>query len=153
MAEQNRLARELESRETTQRKRGWTRPTLLPDPEPQDGWKFRWIRTSITGQADPMNVASKLREMWEPAKAEDHPELQMFVDPMSNSRFKGNIEVGGLMLCKAPLEAVAERNAHFAKETANQVESVDSTFMRQSDSRMPFFKERKSSVSFGRGTT
>jgi hypothetical protein len=152
MAE-NRLARELETRDTTSRKRGWTRPTLLPDPAPQNGWKFRWIRTSITGQADPINVSSKLREMWEPVKAEDHPELQMFVDPTSNSRFKGNIEVGGLMLCKAPVEAVAERNAFFAKETAQQVDAVDSTFMRQADSRMPLFKERKSSVSFGRGTT
>ena len=153
MAEQNRLARELESRETTQRKRQWVRPTLLPDPAPQNGWKFRWIRTSITGQADPMNVSSKLRELWEPVKAEDHPELQFYSDPTSNSRFKDNIEVGGLMLCKAPIEAVNQRNDYYAKEAQAQEAAVNNTLMRQSDSRMPLFREGKSTVSFGRGTT
>ena len=40
MAE-NRLARDLESRETTQRKKHWTPPELLPSPTPQQGWVFR----------------------------------------------------------------------------------------------------------------
>jgi len=153
MAE-NRLARELESRETTQRKQSWAPPSLLPDPAPSADWKFRWIRTSVTGQADPMNVSAKLREMWVPVKAEDHPELQLYNDPTSTSRFKGNIEVGGLLLCKAPRNMVEERNSYFANQTQSQLEAVDNTMMRQSDPRMnTLFKERKSSVSFGRGTT
>ena len=152
MAE-NRLARELESRETTQRKKPWAPSSLIPDPAPSKGWKFRWIRTSITGQADPMNVSAKLRELWVPCKAVDHPEMELYNDPSSTSRFKGNIEVGGLLLCKAPIEAVEERNAYYANQTQAQAEAVDNTLMRQSDSRMPIFKERSSKVSFGRGTT
>lgn len=152
MAE-NRLARELESRETTERKQSWAPPSILPDPAPSKDWKFRWIRTSITGQADHMNVSAKLREMWVPVRAEDHPEMQMYSDPTSNSRFQGNIEVGGLLLCKAPRKMVEERNAYYANQTQAQAEAVDNTLMRQSDARMPLFKERSSKVSFGRGTT
>lgn len=152
MAE-NRLARELESRETTERKKHWTPPELLPSPAPQKGWVFRWIRTSVMGQVDPTNVSSKFREGWTPVKAEDHPELQIFKDPYSTSRFKDNVEVGGLVLCKAPREMIEERSAYYTNQTQAQADAVDNTLMRQSDARMPLFKERKSAVSFGRGTT
>jgi len=152
MAE-NRLARDLESRETTQRKQSWAPPSLIPDPAPSKDWKFRWVRTSVTGQADHMNVSAKLREMWVPCRAEDHPEMQMYSDPTSNSRFQGNIEVGGLLLCKAPRDMVDERNAYYAKQTQAQAEAVDNTLMRQSDARMPIFKERRSDVSTGRRNT
>ena len=90
----NRLAREIENRENSQRKKAWSPPQILPDPIPQPGWVFRWIRTSLMGQADPTNTSAKLREGWEPVKAEDHPELMMHSDP--NSRFKGNVEVVAL---------------------------------------------------------
>jgi len=148
MAE-NRLARELENRETTTRRKAWTPPQVLPSPTPQDGWVFRWIRTSMMGQADPTNTSAKFREGYEPVKAEDHPELMMQADP--NSRFKGNIEVGGLLLCKAPVEMANERNEYYRKQAQSQIEAVDNSFMKTNDERMPLFNERKSAVSFGKG--
>lgn len=148
MAE-NRLARELENRESTQRVKNWTPPQTLPDPEPQDGWTFRWIRTSIMGQADPSNTSAKLREGWEPVKAEDHPKLMMQSDP--NSRFKGNIEIGGLLLCKAPAELMKQRDDYYAAQSKAQIDSVDNSFMRMNDERMPLFNERRSTTSFGKG--
>ena len=72
---QNRQNRELETREKTARKKSWSRPTVLPDPMPQDGYKFHWVRVSTMGQPDSTNVSSKLREGWEPVRAEDHPEI------------------------------------------------------------------------------
>ena len=150
MADNNRLARELGTRDTTQRKQAWTPPQSLPTPTAQDGYKFRWIRTAIMGQFDPTNTSAKFREGWEPVKAEDHPELKMMADP--NSRFKGNVENGGLLLCKAPAEMVEQRNAYYAKQTNDQLQAVDNNFMRSEDGRMPLFSERKSSTSFGRGT-
>lgn len=148
MAE-NRLTRELEGRENSQRKKSWTPPQLLPSPNPTPGWTYRWIRTSITGQADPTNMSAKLREGWEPVKAEDHPELMMQADP--NSRFKGNIEIGGLLLCKAPDEMRDQRNAYYNRQAESQMEAVDNSFMRTEDKRMPLFNERRSSTSFGKG--
>lgn len=149
MAE-NRLARELESREITQRKQEWQPPQILPDPTPQPGYAFRWIRTAIMGQTDPMNASAKFREGWTPVKAEDHPEMQYLADP--NSRFKGNVEVGGLLLCKAPVEMVDQRNNYYLRQATSQLSAVDNTLMKVNDSRMPLFAERKTDVSFGRGS-
>jgi hypothetical protein len=91
-----------------------------------------------------MNVSSKLREGWEPVKASDHPEVQMMV--VENERFKDNIVIGGLMLCKTPTELVEDRNAYYQQQTDAQMSAVDNNFMRENDPRMPLFRERTSSV-------
>lgn len=151
MADQ-RTDREQDTRAASQRKQAWAPPETLPTPRPQAGWAFRWIRTSLMGQVDPTNTSAKLREGWEPVKAADHPELMLYSDP--NSRFKDNVEVGGLLLCKAPTEMVSQRNAYYAKQANAQMEAVDNSFMRQKDSKsnMDLFAERKTEVTFGRGT-
>jgi hypothetical protein len=148
MAE-NRLDREVENRTSSQRKANWTPPQTLPTPKPQPGWVFRYIRTSIMGNADPSNTSAKFREGWEPVKVEDHPELMHHTDP--NSRFKGNIEIGGLLLCKAPEELMKQRDDYYAQQAKAQIQSVDNNFMRLNDERMPLFNERKSTTSFGKG--
>ena len=145
----NRLARELENRESAQRKMAWTPPQTLPEPRQEDGWVYRWIRTSLMGQADPTNTSAKLREGWEPVKAEDHPELMLQADP--NSRFKGNIEIGGLLLCKAPSELMKQRDDYYLKQAQSQMDAVDNNFMRTNDQRMPLFNEKRSTTSFGKG--
>ena len=148
MAE-NRIDRELTTRDKTSRKKGWQRPEVLPSPNPEDGYVYRWIRTSMQGQVDAPNVSSKLREGWEPVKAVDHPEITMVA--VENEKFADNIVIGGLMLCKAPQEMVDERTAHYQQQTKNQIHSVDNNLMRENDPRMPLFNERKSKVTFGKG--
>ncbi len=143
MAE-TRTNRELETREKNVRRRSWQRPELLPTPNPEPGYEFRWIRVSTLGTADPMNVSSKFREGWEPVKASDHPEIQMLV--VENDKFKDNVVIGGLMLCKTPTELVEDRNAYYQQQTDAQMSAVDNNFMRESDPRMPLFKERQSTV-------
>jgi hypothetical protein len=151
MAEtQNRLARELETRAIQERPKQWMQPELLPEPDKQPGYNYRWIRVSTMNNADPRNLSAKLREGWEPVPVEEQPKFRLLADP--NSRFKDNIEVGGLLLCKTPTEFVQQRNDHFARVTQSQTDAVDNSFMRQSDARMPLFQERKSSSSFGKGT-
>jgi hypothetical protein len=147
--EQNRKSRSAETRIAAERPKQWAPAELLPEPDKQAGFAYRWIRTSTLNEADPRNLSAKLREGWEPVKAEEQPNLQLLADP--NSRFKGNIEVGGLLLCKTPVEMVDQRNAYYAKQADTQTEAVDNNFMRQSDSRMPLFKESKSTTSFGKG--
>ena len=148
MAE-NRLDREQETREKKTRKRAWTKPEVLPTPTPQEGFAFHWVRVSTRGQADPTNVSSKLREGWEPVKAVDHPEIELV--SIENERFKDNVIMGGLMLCKAPVELVEERTEYYQKVTDSQMDSVDNNLMRESDPRMPMFNNRKSEVTFGKG--
>ena len=148
MAE-NRINRETTTREKVERKKAWTRPEVLPSPNPEPGYSFRWIRVATQGQVDPTNVSSKLREGWEPVKAVDHPEITMVA--VENEKFADNIVIGGLMLCKAPQEMVDERTAHYQQQTRNQIHSVDNNLMRENDPRMPLFNERKSKVTFGKG--
>lgn len=148
MAE-NKLSRELETRTVQQRPKQWAPAELLPEPDKQPGFAYRWIRVSSLNNADPRNLSAKLREGWEPVKIEEQPKFQLLVDP--NGRFKDNIEIGGLLLCKTPEEFVHQRNTHYQGQASNQLESVDNSFMRQNDPRMPLFNERKSSTSFGKG--
>ena len=149
MAE-NKLNRELETREKTTRKKSWNRPEVLPSPTPEEGYAFRWIRVAMQGTVDATNVSSKLREGWEPVKATDHPEITLVT--IENERFADNVIIGGLMLCKAPVELVAERTEHFEGQTRTQMDSVDNNLMRENDARMPLFNERKTKVTFGKGT-
>jgi len=149
MAE-NRLTRELETRATQQRTKQWAQAELLPETDKQSGFSYRWIRVATLGKADPRNLSSKLREGWEPVKIEEQPKFQLLVDP--DSRFKDSIEIDGLLLCKTPTEFVEQRAAHYARQTQAQTDSVDNNLMRQSDARMPIFKESKSTTSFGKGS-
>lgn len=149
MAE-NRLARELETRAIAERPKQWQQPELLPEPDKHPEYAYRWIRVSTLNNADPRNLSAKLREGWEPVSIEEQPKFRLLADPMS--RYKDNIEIGGLLLCKTPLDFVRQRNEFYSKQTLAQTEAVDNNLMRQSDPRMPLFKERKSTASFGKGT-
>jgi hypothetical protein len=140
--------RDLTTRTTSERPKQWAPAELLPEPDKQSGYAYRWIRISTMNADDPRNLSSKLREGWEPVKIEEQPKFKLLVDP--NSRFRDNIEIGGLLLCKTPTEFVEQRSAHFNQQTQAQTEAVDNNLMRESDPRMPIFKERKSSTSFGR---
>jgi hypothetical protein len=148
--EQNRKPRSIETRVQAERPKQWAQPELLPEPDKQPGFSYRWVRVATNNQADPRNLSAKLREGWEPVKIEEQPQFQLLVDP--NSRFKDNIEIGGLLLCKTPTEFVEQRNEYYAKQSESQSEAVDNNLMRQSDPRMPLFSEKKSSSSFGKGS-
>jgi hypothetical protein len=149
MAE-NRKPRDLEDRIQAERPKQWQQAELLPEPDKDPDYAYRWIRVANLNAADPRNLSAKLREGWEPVALEEQPKFRLLADP--NSRYKDNIEIGGLLLCKTPIEFVAQRSAHFAKQTQAQTDAVDNSLMRQSDPRMPLFNERKSSTSFGKGS-
>jgi hypothetical protein len=145
-----RTPRELETRAKMERPKQWMLPELLPSPDPEDGYEFRWIRISTLGTADPGHISAKLREGWEPVKASEHPEIQIMATG-DKPRFPDSIEIGGLLLCKTPKEFVDQRNSYYQRQTDGQMQSVDNAFMRENDPRMPVFKERRSEVKFGRG--
>ena len=148
MAE-NRTPRQVETRQQQMRPQQWKPPELLPEPDKQAGFEYRWIRVATLNNADPRNFSAKLREGWEPVRIEEQPHFSLLVDP--NSRYKDNVEIGGLLLCKTPKELVDQRNAHYVKQSESQMDAVDNNLMRQNDPRMPLFNEKKSTVSFGKG--
>ena len=137
------------TREQMERPKVWQPASLLPEPDQQPGYSYRWIRVASLGKSDGQNLMGKRREGWEPVRIEEQPQFAGMVDP--DSRYKDNIEVGGLLLCKAPTELMDQRKEYFARKNQAQMESVDNNFMRESDARMPLFREKKSSTSFGNG--
>lgn len=149
MAE-NRLNRELQTRTMSERPRAWLPAEVLPEPIKQPGYAYRWIRISTLNAPDPRNVSGKFREGWEPVPVEEQSQFRYSTE--AKGQFKGNIEIGGLLLCKTPVEFVTQRTEYYDGASRKQVEAVDQNFMRQNDPRMPLFRERKSTVSFGSGT-
>ena len=139
----NRSPRELDSRAKTTRY-VYTPSSALPDPTPDPNYRYRYVMTSINGQAQPTHVSKMMREGWEPVKAVDHPELLL-----EGSAKTGNVETGGLMLCKQAIDRVQARNAYYDQQAQNQMTSVDNSFMRNNDPRMPLFADRKSSTTRG----
>jgi len=144
MAEiQNRTNRDLATRDKSARY-VYKPSSTLPDPTPEPGYTFRWIATHVLGQSDPTNVSRKLRDGYEPVKAVDHPEMMV-----AGNEKTGNVEIGGLMLCKIPSERAAAMAEYYNGQAQNQMDSVDNNFMRQNDPRMPLFADRKSTVTRG----
>lgn len=137
------------TRAEAERPKVWQPASTLPEPDKQPGYAYRWIRVSTLNETDGRNLSAKTREGWEPVRIEEQPKLRLLADP--DSRFKDNIEVAGLLLCKAPRELMDQRKEYFARKNQSQMESVDNNFMRQSDARMPLFREKRSTTSFGSG--
>ena len=145
----DRKPRSLNTRETGERRKPWKRASMLPTPEPRDGLSFRWIRTATLGTGDMTNVSQRFREGYVAVKAEDYPELQIMSD--IDSRFKDNIEVGGLLLCAIPTELQEDREYGQLDTAQHQSDAVDRNFMRESDPRMPVMTpERSTRTSFGK---
>ena len=139
--------REVTNREFDERPKQWAPPELLPEPDKQAGYEYKWIRVSMLNQPDPRNLSSKMREGWEPVIGEEQPKYRLLAS--REGQFKDNIEIGGLLLCKRPEEFGQQQAAYYADMTRQQAEAVDNNLMRQSDARMPIFKEGKSTTSKG----
>ena len=146
----NKVDRIEDTRELAERPKQWMPPELLPEPDKQAGYAYRWIRVSTLTNADPRNISAKLREGWKPVNIEEQPKFKLLAS--GDGKFKDNIEIGGLLLCKTPKELVEQRNSYYDKQTQDQTEAVDNNLMRQSDPRMPPFSEKKSSSTFGKGS-
>ena len=145
----DRTDRQAETRDTDTRAKSWSPPQILPDPDPRPGWEHRYIRTSTLGTPDVTNVSQRLREGWEPCKSEDYPEIMSKI-PSTAKPKGGQIEIGGLMLCRMPTEMFKQREAYYSNLAEQQMTGVDNNFMRENDPRMPLFRERSTKVTFGR---
>ena len=141
----NRTPRDLGSRDKNARS-VYTPPSALPDPTPEPGYVYRWVATHVLGESQNVNVSNKMREGWEPVKAVDHPELML----LGNDK-TGNVEIGGLMLYKMPVEKYRARQDYYNNQAQGQMDSVDNHFLRNNDPRMPLFSDKKSSTTRGGG--
>ncbi len=143
-----RTPRSLETRDTSQRKKSWQPPQLLPDPTPQDGYVFKWVRSVFDrNRDDKANYNKRLREGWEPVQVQDHPELMMEIGVTQSS---GIVETGGLILCKMPTEFAQQRQSYYQDRTNQILESAEESYLRDDNEVMKKHVEKRRRVVFGR---
>ena len=145
----DRKPREATSRAKTQRRKPWAPPSKLEAPEAPAGFQHRWVRTALRGEDDKTNVHAKMREGWEPVRADEYPDLAENYPVIEEGKNAGVIGVGGLMLCRIPEETVEERTEYYRDQTRNQMKAVDENLMREQHPSMPIHTDRQSRVTFG----
>ena len=135
------------TRAKTTRRKPWAPPSRLDAPKPKDGFKHRWIRTHLRGDDDQMNVHSRLREGYEPVRADEYPDQDF--PQMTEGRYAGIIGVGGLLLARIPEEIAAQIEAYYNKKTQEKDEAINNDLMKERQAGMKFRNESASSVTFG----
>ena len=147
----NRTPRANVTREKTSRPTSWRPPSLLDAPPAPEGFIHRWIRAEMLGQDDRPNLTKRLREGYEPVRADEYPDFDCAT--IEEGRYAGVIGVGGLILARLPLEVANSRNQYFAQKTSPQMTAVDNDLMREQHPSMPISQERSTRVSFGGSTS
>ena len=143
----DRKPRAQNTRDLDTRRKPWAPPSHLSAPPAPDGFVHRWIRVAMRGEEDKMNVNAKLREGWEPVRADEYPDFDAPV--IEDGRHAGVIGTGGLMLARIPEETVQERTDYYRDQTRDQMRAVDENLMREQHPSMPIQSDRQSRVTFG----
>jgi hypothetical protein len=105
------------------------------------------VRAAIRGEEDKGNVFSRLRQGYEPVRAEEYPDYQ--APTIEDGKHAGVIGNGGLILTRVPVETALERTEHYGNRTREQMTAVDQDLMKEQHPSMPINQQRQSRVSFG----
>ena len=147
----DKTSRAATTRQKSERPTSWRPPSLLDAPPAPAGFIHRWIRSEMLGQDDKPNFTKRLREGYEPVRADEYPDFDCAT--IDEGRYKGVIGVGGLILARLPVEVAESRKRYFTQKTSQQMSAVDNDLMREQHPSMPISKERSSRVSFGGSTS
>lgn len=143
----DRTPRTADTREKETRRKPWAPPSVLDAPPPPEGYKHRWVRASIRGEEDKGNVFNRMRQGYEPVRAEEHPDYQ--APTIEDGKHAGVIGNGGLILTRVPVETALERTEYYGNRTREQMTAVDQDLMKEQHPSMPINQQRQSKVSFG----
>ena len=127
----------------------WKPPSLLDAPEPRPGHTQRWIATSIQGRETPDNVYKRMREGWNPRKA-DTVKDSLF-PTINHGQWAGSIGIEGMLLCEMPIEKHRQMKNYYNNKSveANQSVAGDLDALGRKTGQ-PIYQERKSTSSHGR---
>ena len=151
---ENRNVRANESRTSTRNEQSrpdtaWKPPSLLDAPEARPGYTQRWIATSIQGKETPDNVYKRMREGWEPRKA-DTVKDKLF-PTINHGQWAGSIGIEGMLLCEMPIEKHRQMKDYYHSRSLEANESIagDLDALGRKTGQ-PIYQERKSTSSRGR---
>jgi len=127
----------------------WKPPSLLDAPEPRPGYTQRWIATSIQGKDTPDNVYKRMREGWEPRKADSVKE-KLF-PTINHGQWAGSIGIEGMLLCEMPVEKHRAMKDYYRNRSVEANESIAGDLEALGrKTGQPIYQDRKSSMSRGR---
>lgn len=145
MARTRKVSREHDTREADMRVASYTPPPLLPMPDPEPGWEFKWLRRAMRGQTDARNMARKAQQGWVMCRAEAYPEIATVIDPLGTAS-SDYIESGGLILAKIPADIAKGIRNYNNRRAKSQVRAVDNTFFSLKDRGVEVFRDPDSRV-------
>ena len=137
-----------ETREETKRATPWKPAPLLPSPDERPGFDHRYVCVSVRGEETNANASQAFREGWDPVLSSEYPELKVMSD--RGSRYPDNVVIGGLLLCRRPVEIGIQIDEYSAREQADQMQAIDQSLFREQDARMPLLApDRRTQIKFG----
>lgn len=137
----NRTPRDAETRVQGQREAPtWLPRASLPDPKPEPGYVFRYVRIGYGkgNQDDISNVMGRMREGWRVVHPDEQPEIAATLP--NGGKGSDRIVIGEVMLVKAPKEMVEQRTAYYSRQSKLQSVGVQSQLLKVQDARMPMLR-------------
>lgn len=148
-AASKRIPRASKTRETDKRPEAYTPPPLLPMPDDEDGYVFKWIRKSFNrGDVDTRNMARRAQQGWIMCRKEEYPDIAALIDPFGNTG--DYIESGGLILAKLPIDKAEGIRAYNTRRSKAQVRAVDNNYLSLKDRGAEVFRDPDSRTVYSR---
>ena len=127
-----------------------TIPDLVQARFDNEEMSLRWIRISVKGVDDIMNVGKKQQEGWVFVTPDEVPEMAITSFVREEGRYLGAVCRGDLALAKKPTVKVRARQKFYENKANEQMDAVNAQLMKNSDSRMPISNTSKSVTTRGR---
>ena len=154
----NETERSNATRETTTREEEYffeepdalTIPDMVQARFDNEEMSLRWIRISVKGEDDIMNVGKKQQEGWIFVTPDEVPEMAITSFVREEGRYLGAVCRGDLALAKKPTVKVKARQKFYENKANEQMDAVNAQLMKNSNSRMPISNTSKSVTTRGR---
>ena len=117
------------------------------------GLDLRWIRISLRGQEDIMNVGKREQEGWTFVEPGEVPEMASTSYVRDEGRYLGTVCRGDVALAKKPINQVKARRAFYEKKANDMMDAVNAQLYNNSDARlrnMPVSNSSRSTTMRGR---
>ncbi len=111
--------------------------SYLKAPPARPGYTQRWVRVTVFGKDDPINMTRQFRKGWRPRKFETVP-TDFGTPTEQHGRFAGCLVVEGSVLCERPIEIAKKHRAHLRDKNDKQTEAIDAE-LRNASVRNPAY--------------
>ena len=128
-------------------------PNTVQERFQNEGLDLRWIRISLRGQEDIMNVGKREQEGWTFVEPGEVPEMASTSYVRDEGRYLGTDCRGDVALAKKPINQVKARRAFYEKKANDMMDAVNAQLYNNSDARlrnMPVSNSSRSTTMRGR---